>query len=424
MNGIALKRIFFVLLVALTGSLEAQTLYTGSRHAQVKTVQVLADGDFSRLPVIDLAGGGSLNVSFDFLANEQPWVDYTIVHCDARWQPDDLSPMDYLEYSYLPRHVESVEPSFNTFLQYYHYEVVFPNEGARPLVSGNYAMLFHMQDEPDSLLAIACFMVSEQMAFVTGEVSGNTDVDFHAMHQQVTMSVAWSEARLPHLEPTTDLMVLVQQNRRRDSQRWLDHPSRMQAGRAIYEHERQLIFEAGNTWRRFEFTDERYPGIGIDHVRYHAPLYYAYLNRDRARNLDNFRYDQDQHGRYKVHALHVDNVATEAEYFRAMFMLDAPATLANRGIYLVGDFTSQVIDESTRMEYDVNQGLYYKEVLLKQGAYNYQYLVPAGTLANSPLTTAYIEGNHYETPNEYEIFVYYRPFGSRFDRLLGVATLK
>lgn len=400
-------------------SLEAQSVFTHSLHPQVKTVQGLANGDPFKLPVIGLEGE-SLKISFDYLADEQAWVDYTIVHCNAQWERDDLDEMDYLEYNYLPQHVEEVQASFNTFLPYYHYEVAFPNENVRPIVSGNYAMYFHLQNEPDSLLAVVCFMVSEKKAFITGGVSANTDIDFRAMHQQVTMDIAWSDNQLPHLQPAEELKVLVQQNRRRDNQRWIDHPSRIQTNRISYEHERQLIFEAGNHWRRFEFTDEKYPGIGVDHIRYHAPLYYAYLNRDKTRNEDNYRYDQDQHGLYKVHALHRDDMDTEAEYFYAMFTLEAPHRLSQQGVYLIGDFTSQIVDHSTRMEYDETTGLFHKEVLLKQGAYNYQYLVPVG----KGLTGAFTEGNHYETLNEYQVYVYWHPFGSRYDRLLGIGILK
>ena len=410
-----------VLSVALMGPLEAQTVCTKPLRPEVKSLQTIVDDDFSRLPVIDLGGNAQVIISFDWLGDEQPWLDYTLVHCNARWEPDDLTEMDCLEYNCLPQHLDEVRPSFNTFLNYFHYEVTVPNAEVRPTVSGNYALMVSLQDEPDSLVAVACFMVSEQMAFVTGNVSGNTDIDFHAQHQQLTMDVAWSESKLPHLEPTTDLRIHVMQNRRLDNDRWLEHPSRVSKGQATFEHDPSLIFEAGNNWRRFEFTDERYPGLGIDHVRYHAPIYYAYLNTDRLRTLDNYRYDQDQHGRFLVHALHVDDEQTEAEYFRAMFTLDAPQRLDNQGIYLVGDMTAQVIDESTRMEYDLEQGLYYKELLLKEGAYNYQYLVPTG---QGPLTGALTEGNHYETPNEYEVMVYYRPFGSRYDRLIGTAILQ
>jgi len=407
--------------MALSESLEAQSVFTHCLLPQVKTLQVLVDGDFQRLPVIDLDGNVSLQVSFDWLGDEQPWIDYTLVHCNARWERDNLNEMDYLDYSYLPVHCEEVRPSFNTFLQYYHFAVDFPSESIRPTISGNYAMLFHLQDQPDSLVAVACFMVSEQKAFVSGTISGNTDIDFQAQHQQVSIEIGWNDSKLPYLDPASNMHVLVQQNERRDNQRWIECPTRMGQGMAVYEHNRQLIFEAGNHWRRFEFTDERYPGIGMDYVRYHAPIYYAYLRQDKARNLENYRYDQDQHGRYKVHALHVDDMEIEAEYFQAMFELDAPQSLDGQGIYLVGEFTHHELDASTKMEYDFNAGRYYKEILLKEGAYNYQYLVPTG---RGPLTTAFIEGNHYETPNEYQIYVYYSPFGGRYDRLIGTATLK
>lgn len=404
----------------LTGTLEAQSFYTRSLNPQVKTVQVVADGDFRRLPVCDMEGRTELKISFDYLTDEQPWIDYTIVHCDAQWNQDDLSEMDYLEYSYLPQHVEEIEPSFNTFCQYYHCEVNIPNEGIRPTISGNYAMIFHLQDEPDSILAVACFMVNEGLAFATGEVSGNTDIDFQSIHQQVTMEIGWSDVKLPHLQPADDLKVLVQQNRRRDNQRWIERPSAIYANKAVYEHQSQLIFEAGNHWRRFEFTDERYPGLGVDHVRYVSPLYRAYLNPDRERSLVPYRYDQDQHGMYKVHALHVSNPDIEAEYFYAMFTLDASVSLDTQGVYLVGALTNQEINESTRMEYDSERGLYHKELLLKEGAYNYQYLVPV----KSGLSGAMTEGNHYETPNEYQVYVYYHSFGSRYDRLIGTTVLK
>ena len=170
-----------VLLVALAGSLEAQPLFTGSRNAQVKTVQVVADSNFLNLPVIDMEGNVSLDISFDVLADEQPWLDYTIVHCNARWEPDDLSEMDFLDYSHLPLHVENVTPSFNTFLQYYHYAVEFPNEEVRPTVSGNYAILFHWQDEPDSIVAVGRGVFDGCASLATIRIPAGTKSRFEVM---------------------------------------------------------------------------------------------------------------------------------------------------------------------------------------------------------------------------------------------------
>lgn len=405
--------------MALAGSSEAQVYYTHAVDENVRTVRRIVDGDFSKLPVITADGSSSIELSFDYLADDQPWLSYSIVHCDADWHQDNLSEMDYLD-GFLPVDIDDVSPSFNTFTQYYHYRVTFPNDDVSLTASGNYAVVFHTENEPDDVVAVATFSVSEQKAFVHGSVSANTDIDFQDTHQQLTLDVAWSNSQLPNLNPADDLRLLVQQNNRRDSQRWLTAPSRMQAGRAFYEHNPQLIFEAGNNWYRFEYTDHRYATLGIDHLEYHAPFYYVYLNMVKAAPHASYRYDRDQHGRYLVHALHVSDIDTEAEYFKAMFVLDAPSTLDGRGIYLLGEFTDQVIGESTRMIYDPDGGVFCREVMLKQGSYNYQYVMPEG----EQLTTRFIAGNHYETPNEYEIWVYYRPFGARYDRLLGVAKIE
>jgi hypothetical protein len=55
-------------------------------------------------------------------------------------------------------------------------------------------------------------------------------------------------------------------------------------------------------------------------------------------------------------------------------------------------------------------------LLLKQGYYNYQY-----ALLNSSAkeNINFIEGNHYQTRNDYYIYVYYKPVGARYDQLVG-----
>lgn len=59
--------------------------------------------------------------------------------------------------------------------------------------------------------------------------------------------------------------------------------------------------------------------------------------------------------------------------------------------------------------------------LLKQGAYNYQILaVPNGQDIG---LTDVIEGDKYQTVNEYVIAVYYRRSDERYDRLTSTATI-
>ena len=81
-------------------------------------------------------------------------------------------------------------------------------------------------------------------------------------------------------------------------------------------------------------------------------------------------------------------------------------------VYLNGELYNNVLDEKSKMGYNPETHQYEKSVLLKQGSYNYQYLfVP-------------IEGNFFQTENEYSIYVYYCPMGARYDRLIGVTSIR
>lgn len=419
----------FLLSVSPLVASQAEVLYTHPLSDDVHTLRVVADGDFAKLPVIDNTANSSLEISFDVLQDDPLYLQYRLVHCDADWQPDDLSELDYVD-GFMPVRVEDVVPSFNTFANYWHYSLRFPNEDLTLQVSGNYAVIFQLEDDPDEVVAVACFSVSEQMAFVGGEVSGNTDVDYRAEHQQLTLQCTWSPSQLPYLDATNDLRLVVSQNRRPDTRRQLVHPSRLEAGKVWYEHVPSLIFEAGNTFRRFEFIDRHYATLGVEHLGYQEPFYEVELVPQSARSGGFYRFDQDQHGRYVVHALRVDDVNVEGEYFWADFrLLGAMPPRRGQALYLTGDFTYGELLPRYRLTYDPDAQSFTARVLLKQGHYNYQFLcgpewTPDLGLDPQPACSlSVVEGNYYEARNEYDVYVYYRAPGARYDRLLGVGLL-
>ena len=112
---------------------------------------------------------------------------------------------------------------------------------------------------------------------------------------------------------------------------------------------------------------------------------------------------------------------TEADYYIVHFAL-ACEPLLDGSVYLHSDLFNNVLDERSKMGYNFDTGQYEKAVLMKQGSYNYQYLfVPNGSTTGQ---TAPLEGDFYQTQNEYSIYVYYRSMGTRYDRLIGVTTVR
>ena len=188
-----------------------------------------------------------------------------------------------------------------------------------------------------------------------------------------------------------------------------------------YSNNPKLIFEAGNEYRRMEFLSNKYNGMHIQNITFHNPYYNVELMKDYKRTSESYQYDQDQDGRFFIRCSNCNDPDTEADYFIVHFTL-ACDEIPEGNVYLNGELYNNVLDNNSKMDYNPETNQYEKAVLLKQGSYNYQYLfVPDGQTVGE---TAPIEGNFYQTENEYSIYVYYHPMGTRYDRLIGVTSVK
>ena len=93
-------------------------------------------------------------------------------------------------------------------------------------------------------------------------------------------------------------------------------------------------------------------------------------------------------------------------------------------VYLFGGLTDWTILPEYRMEYDENLGAYVGRALLKQGYYDYAYATLPLPANDKPEAKPHpditeVEGTWHETENQYTIFIYYRPFGGRYDQVIG-----
>jgi hypothetical protein len=305
-----------------------------------------------------------------------------------------------------------------TTTQYTNYRLQLPNDEVRLKASGNYAVRIYRENAPDKILLTACFSVVEPLVTISAEVTGNTLTDFNNEHQQVNFTIY--PVNLPLTYQPADLKLFVYQNRRHDNAVTGLTPSTILRDRLVYDRNRALIFEAGNEYRRFEFLNHTYNGMGVDNIRFHNPFYHVTLQTDRTRARQSYQYDEDQNGRFLIRCSPCDDPDTEADYHIVHFSLQSDP-LPDGFVYIQSRIYNNVLDEKSRMDYNFSTAAYEKAILLKQGHYNYQYLfVPNGATRGE---TTLFEGNYYQTTNEYAIFAYYRPFGARYDRLVGAITI-
>lgn len=396
----------------------------GIFHPAFRTLKVTAGGDDFAPAVVALNDEGSfVNITFDEISEERRFMRYELIHCDSHWRPEGLVASEFLD-GFNEGVVEDYDFSRATLVHYVHYSITVPNREVHITEPGNYLLRVYDETDPDETLLQARFGVSDFSAVVMADVSSKTDIDTNRSHQQVSIELDLRHVGGGVADPFNDLTVVVSQNGRTDNEAVLTVPQRVLGDRVVYEHLRQLIFPAGNEYRRFETVSTTYPGMGVESITYEAPVYNMSLYADAPRASVPYVYDSTQHGRFFIREWMSERSDTEADYVMTHFSLVMPE-LEGRDVFIDGDLTQRRFDPASRMVYNRATGAYEQSMLLKQGAYNYQYLaVPASAAAGgSRGETAPVEGDFYQTVNEYTVKVYHRPRGSRFDRLIGVTRV-
>lgn len=391
---------------------------TGLLNEHAKTLRVTSGGNIFAPPVVVLGSNDRLDISFDILADDRDFLRFRVIRCDANWQPSKIAENEWLD-GFNESMIDDYRFSNATSVHYVNYFFQFPNEDINPRLSGNYLIQVYPEDDPDDIWLQQRVMISEQTAPVSATVTSRTDVDYNDAHQQLEIAVDLERADIA--DPFNDLRVMISQNGRGDNEVALTHPLRLSGKSAIYEHQAPLIFDAGNEYRRFEISNVNYPGLNVEHIGYYEPYYHFTLFEDVSRVGESYRYDQTQNGRFVVREYNSGDSDVDADYAVVHFTLDYPE-MPGTMIFLDGDFTQRRFDPASQMHYNKQSGKYEKALLLKQGHYNYQYLaVPPGATSGK---TAVIEGDKYQTQNEYLIKVYSRGPLDRTDRLISVFPLR
>lgn len=413
-----MKKVLFTILLtwASIQIFTAQTTCVNVPH--IKTLQVIANDNPLAPPVIHLNTEDRVEISFDELTHEYHRYTYKITHCNADWTPSDLFDTDYLQ-GFNENVIEDYENSLNTTMLYTHYKFTLPNDEAQMLVSGNYVVSIYGEDDDENPMAQASFSVIEPRVGVSAEVSSNTDIDTNESHQQVSFTVNYPGMNVT--SPQSEFKTRVYQNLRTDNCVTDVLPTYLQPGQMQFVHNRKLIFPAGNEYRRFEIYNMHYGYQDVDKMQYFDPYYHATLFPDYPRV--NYSYDEDLNGRFFVRYDMAQNPDTEADYLFVHFTLEGFDNLLPNGkFYLNGDFTYGQFTSSYSLDYNEQTRRYEGVQLVKQGLYSWLYLyVPEGSTVGQ---TAPAEGNFYETENEYLILVYHRPFGGRYDQLVGMTSVK
>ena len=397
----------------------AQVVTDSNWREDVKTVTLYKNGVEGERPLLVLGSEDRLLLRFDVLGAEVEGYRYKIQHCDSRWQVDELEPYEYMN-GFEEGPINNYNSSFTTLTDYVNYYEYIPSQYSQFLISGNYVVTVTRQDEPDSVLLTRRFCVVE--GSLKADVSVGVPYDNVSIFERREVDVALKENRdyrgnmLPPTLNPAYFRVVVQQNGRTDNMRELPFGG-YESGVLCYRYKNENVFEGGNTFRYFDISNIRTAMYNVVQIEEYGGEWYAMLRPLEDRSGKSFITEQTLNGGMKVNVWDRTNKQTEADYVYVNFMLPMRSPFMNGSVHVVGELTQWKLDEGSRMEYDPEMKAYRLRLMLKQGYYAYQLLfVPTG---ESRGLTETLEGNHYEMPNDYRVYVYYRGLNDRYDRLVA-----
>ena len=382
-------------------------------NEQLRTLRVARE-------VLLLGESAPLQISFDEMSHDVQMYTYTVQMLNS-----SMLSSEYLQ-GFTTKDITDYEHSMNTSREYTHYRFEFPNEDMTITKSGQYRLTIYHDGNPDNKVAEVDFCVVEPLVKMDVRVRANTDIELNGRYQQVDVDV--NTAAL-NLRDPGEVRVVVTQNNRLDNAVTLTHPTFVEQNRLRYINNKALIFEGGNEYHHFDAFSCFYAGYGIDRV-YHELGDYNVLLFPNEVTKGQYIHEFDSDGRFVVNAERTSDSDTEAEYMWVHWTLPMDNPWFDGALYVGGEIFANEMSLRNRMQYDVEHKCYWLTALVKQGGYDYQYwFVPKVQSdkvqsTKGKATTQRVDGSYWQTENEYAVYVYWRPFGARYDRLVGVQIQK
>ena len=360
-------------------------------------------------PVIPL--GKTVTLNFDLLDDEYEFLYAKIIHCDYEWRKSNLSELDYLQI-YNEFAINDFAYSANSLVNYVNYQLTLPP----PTKSGNYLVMIYRQGESNSPILTRRFLVFENSVAINAQVKFSSIVSQAETHHEIAFDVRYPGLQV--FNPFNDIKVAILQNHNwRTAIRGLK-PTVQRIDQKYLEYQHfngENSFPAMNEFRFFDARATQFRGQNVAAIFTEDGRYVCKLGRDFPRaSLPYSGLVQDNNGGFFIENRDPGSDLLEADYLLVDFQLEAPKY--DGSMYVAGRFNQWLLNDLNRMTYDEDRQLYTARLQLKQGFYDFLYLL------DGPKREA-VEGNFREAENGYEILVYYNDPLKTYDRIVGYASL-
>jgi hypothetical protein len=402
--------VLFLLLLSVTAF---------SEDIKIKSLRTYPAGKESTFPLIifDEENSGIITIEFDVQSNSVPDLHIIFKFCDRNWMPvnnaflanNGKNTAFILDYNSLPVTVEDA---------HYHFKNSYPDEQGYVDFPFSGKWMYFITDAFDTSIIYG----SGRFYVVYSEVSLSTVIKNEQLEDKTYFPSdlakvfnVTTELNLPdELFPNFVNGVEIVENRR------IADP--VLVGKDFNTNTRQFYWD-GN--RRFTFTarDIR-PGNGYRSADFRNTNKFGSKSiRAQFDGLENSRFYKSPSNDLNGGSVLTKYDDPNSTYLDVNFSIRPPDEVSGN-IFLTGAFNNwELLPE---YELDNKAGVYSSNILLKRGIYDYQYVV--ADVINNEIKNAdwyVLEGNNWETSNEYHIFLYYtsQEYGG-YDKIIGYSNLK
>ena len=370
-----------------------------SQTKEPRTVLMYRKGWEMSYPAFDINSSDKLILRFDMLGTEEETLEYTIYQYDALWQKRNNDQFEYLrDLTYGT--IYDVVRSFNTTVDYVHYNVSFPNDEIKITRSGNYKIVVYRNGDPEDVVLNRRFMVYDQSAAINIDKANMKDLGgMGVQNLDMTLNIG----QLNVVDPHNEIKVLFMKNG--NWQKLKQAPSFEHDGMSTlrFRFDNGIKVNGGNEYRYFFNKSVKYTNERIEDIQYDAGYFNIYLREDKLRDMNPYFYYEEIDGLYVIENKEGwDDPHTEANYTFVHFIFNTQQPILSN-IYLFGAFTDWQFKPEAQMFWNPDKEIYENSMLLKQGYYNYRYVMKD---RDAEPDWFQLEGSHYETQNKVLIMVY------------------
>ena len=388
--------------------------YDNVYEDRIKTVLFYPSGSSATSvlnpPILNRQSPAPLMLEFDDLGRNYCNYYAKVYHYNQNWTRSSYSDLQIVS-DYNETLITDYSASINTKVRYTHYKFIVP----RVKLSGNYLLVVYRNGDQSDVVISKRFIAYDPMVEITTNIQYATEVKDRDTKQQVDFTISYGTGF--EIVNPQDIKVLIRQNYRWDNAIMLNQPLYIKLDKRQLDYaffDGQNRFEGGNEFRYFDIRNLRIKGMNVETNLTNDTTNTVNLITDINRNSNTYSEQIDINGLYVIQRAETQEQGTEADYANVLFKLKTAPDF-DGDVFVAGQLTNWSLKPKYKMEYNTETGLYFKNLLLKQGFYNYQFCLKEPTKAN----WNYFEGNYNTTENYYDIIVYYRPVNQFNDIIIG-----